>query len=110
MVFMIHESWAMNEAPGARTPASLRPHHGVAVLLQRPPGFSNPWSDIVLGTDLRLALEDGPTVKLASPIGQLAMKLAAHRDRGTDVFPSSRDLEDMAVLIAKKSPRQMWSE
>lgn len=63
-------------------------------------GFSNPWFDFVLGTARRWELEGGPTVRLVSSVGQLAMKLAAYRDRGTDDPLASRDLEDVVVLIA----------
>jgi hypothetical protein len=63
-------------------------------------GFSNPWFDFVLATARRRELEDGPTVRLVSPVGQLAMKLAAYRDRGTDDPLASRDLEDVVVLVA----------
>lgn len=63
-------------------------------------GFSNPWFDFVLATARRRELADGPTVRLVSPVGQLAMKLAAYRDRGTDDPLASRDLEDVVVLVA----------
>lgn len=63
-------------------------------------GFSNRWYDYVLATARRYELPDGPTVRLASPVGQLAMKLAAYRDRGAEDPLASRDLEDVVVLVA----------
>lgn len=66
-------------------------------------GFTNPWFDFVLGTARRWELDGGPTVRLVSPVGQLAMKLAAYRDRGADDPLASRDLEDVVVLVAGRS-------
>jgi len=63
-------------------------------------GFSNPWFDFVLATARRREFANGPTVRLASPVGQLAMKLAAYQDRGADDPLTSRDLEDVVVLVA----------
>lgn len=63
-------------------------------------GFSNRWYDYVLATARRYELPDGPNVRLASPVGQLATKLAAYRDRGAGDPLASRDLEDVVVLVA----------
>jgi hypothetical protein len=63
-------------------------------------GFSNRWYDYVLATAGNHELPGGPTVMLASPVGHLATKLAAYRDRGAGDPLASRDLEDVVVLVA----------
>lgn len=62
-------------------------------------GFSNPWYGYVVSTARPHELPAGPVVRLVSPVGHLATKLAAYRDRGADDPLASRDIEDVIVLV-----------
>jgi hypothetical protein len=67
-----------------------------------PGGSGNPWDTVAAETAVEAVLDNGVTVRHASGPAFLALKWAAHDDRGADDPRSSRDLEDVLALIASR--------
>ena len=71
----------------------VMPQHG-AIL-----GFSNQWyPEAIMNAD-RLSLPSGEQIRVISPPYFLATKLDAFHDRGNGDYRSSRDIEDVIVII-----------
>jgi len=68
-----------------------------------PGGSRNPWDAVAVETAVEATLDGGVAVRHASGPAFLALKWAAHDDRGADDPRSSHNLEDLLALIASRS-------
>lgn len=62
----------------------------------------NPFDELALATAVEVEIEPGLMIRHASAPGFLALKFAAHRDRGEDDPFASHDLEDILALLASR--------
>ena len=65
-------------------------------------GSGNPWDQIAIDTASRHELYPGLDIRHANAAAFLALKWAAHADRGTHNPRQSYDLEDLMALIASR--------
>ena len=65
-----------------------------------PPESAQQWDTLATGTAIPISLGDGSAVRIASAPAFLALKWAAHNDRGAKDPLISHDLEDILALIA----------
>src|SRR5690606_1213081 len=62
----------------------------------------NPWDQVAIETAGTSEIEPGLSIRHANAPGFLALKFAAHRDRGADDPITSTDLEDIFALLASR--------
>jgi predicted nucleotidyltransferase len=62
----------------------------------------NRWDDIAIATAVKEELEQGLTIRHATAPAFLALKWAAHLDRGRNDPLASHDLEDILALVASR--------
>lgn len=62
-------------------------------------GFSNRWYPYAMETAKPVALKPGISIRLASAVAFVAMKLEAFAGRGGGDFPSSHDIEDVLNIV-----------
>jgi hypothetical protein len=65
-------------------------------------GTGNPWDALAIETAVETTLDEGITIRHAAAPAFLALKWAAHHDRGRDDPRSSHDLEDLLALAASR--------
>lgn len=65
-------------------------------------GTGNPWDVAAIETAVEMVLDPALTIRHASGPAFLALKWAAHDDRGRDDPRTSHDLEDLLALLASR--------
>jgi hypothetical protein len=68
-------------------------------------GFTNPWYRQGLSRTVNKTLPSGHMVRVFSPADFIAIKMAAHEDRGGPDLRLSQDFEDVVVLLGSPEVR-----